>query len=813
MDVRDQLQKTLGDAYTLERELGGGGMSRVFVATEASLGRRVVVKVLPGASGGAVSIERFKREIQLAARLQHPHIVPLLTAGESEGLPFFTMPFVEGESLRVRLARGGELPVAEGVRILREVAGALATAHEKGIVHRDIKPDNVLLSRGAAMVTDFGVAKALSESTDIDHATMTSLGVALGTPAYMAPEQAAASPNIDARVDIYAWGIMAYELFAGRPPFSGRPPQAILAAHVSETPEHVLKLRPTLPPALTALIMRCLEKRAADRPQSAAEIIHTLDAITTPSGGSEPTSALRSVSTASGSPPTLGASRSRVRMVVAAIVVFAVGVWAVGQLRSPGTTAAQGLRTVAVLPLVNSDTSSDYLALGVADDIRIRLVATGLNVTSSSSSRRYSGREVDVRTVGESLKVAYVVQGEMRTSAEGIRLNVELVRTADGFSAWAESFVIGKQELPALPDSIARAVSEALGVTATGAARGNVAAGTRNADAYDFYLGAKHLFEQRGEASLLSAIALFDKAIGLDSNFARAHAGRAVALGALAVNWGTLRADSLMRLAREGADRAIAFDSTLAEAYAARGTLLGFYGSPRKWNDAVRDLRHAVRIDSQYGSAHKWLGQVLAATGNFVAAESALTRAAELDPALASVWDALGVYYLAARQDSAALVALNRARELYDPSLRLDLAYFIARVHASAGRPQEALAALAKLADSDSPWALAHRAYILAKVGLVPEARVIAERLTARARTAERHTAQATAHAHLGMGDVDKGIEWLITAAKREELMRLVERDFDPIRTHRRYPELLRLLGLDDQPIAQWKGGPPVVVR
>jgi tetratricopeptide (TPR) repeat protein len=306
---------------------------------------------------------------------------------------------------------------------------------------------------------------------------------------------------------------------------------------------------------------------------------------------------------------------------------------------------------------------------------------------------------------------------------------------------------------------------------------------------------------------------LFDKAIGLDSNFARAHAGRAVALGALAVNWGTLRADSLMRLAREGADRAIAFDSTLAEAYAARGTLLGFYGSPRKWNDAVRDLRHAVRIDSQYGSAHKWLGQVLAATGNFVAAESALTRAAELDPALASVWDALGVYYLAARQDSAALVALNRARELYDPSLRLDLAYFIARVHASAGRPQEALAALAKLADSDSPWALAHRAYILAKVGRVPEARVIAERLTARARTAERHTAQATAHAHLGMGDVDKGIEWLITAAKREELMRLVERDFDPIRTHRRYPELLRLLGLDDQPIAQWKGGPPVVVR
>jgi serine/threonine-protein kinase len=191
LDLRDQLQHTLGDGYTLERELGGGGMSRVFVATESALGRRVVVKVVPSAMDTSVSIERFKREIQLAARLQHPHIVPLLTAGESEGLPYFTMPFVEGESL----------------------------------VHRDIKPDNVLLSGGASMVTDFGVAKALSASTDDDASgTVTSLGIALGTPAYMAPEQAAASPNIDARADIYACGIMAYELFAGRSPFSGRAP-------------------------------------------------------------------------------------------------------------------------------------------------------------------------------------------------------------------------------------------------------------------------------------------------------------------------------------------------------------------------------------------------------------------------------------------------------------------------------------------------------------------------------------------------------------------------------------------------------------
>ena len=287
-ELRDQLQRTLGTAYVIERELGGGGMSRVFVARETAFDRRVVVKVLPPELSAAVSVERFRREIQLAAGLQHPHIVPVLTAGISEGLPYFTMPFVDGESLRARLQREHELTVNDSIGILRDVAKALAYAHARGVVHRDIKPDNVLLSGGSAVVTDFGVAKALSASAEPGSSGLTSLGMAMGTPAYMAPEQAAADPDTDHRADIYALGAMAYEMLTGRPLFPGRSPQQVLAAHTLQTPQPVQQLRPSLPPALAQLVMRCLEKHPADRPQTADALMRELESLATPSGGSAP---------------------------------------------------------------------------------------------------------------------------------------------------------------------------------------------------------------------------------------------------------------------------------------------------------------------------------------------------------------------------------------------------------------------------------------------------------------------------------------------------------------------------------------------
>ncbi|MCH7475937.1 MAG: serine/threonine protein kinase, partial [Gemmatimonadetes bacterium] len=279
-ELLDRLQSAVGDAYRLERELGGGGMSRVFVATEVRLDRRVVIKVLPPEMAAGVSVERFGREILVAAKLQHPHVVPLLTAGSHDDLLYYVMPLIEGESLRAKLIREGELPVGEAVRILRDVADALAYAHKQGVVHRDIKPDNVLLSGEHSLVTDFGVAKAVSDSTGGQ--SLTSMGVALGTPAYMAPEQAAANPHIDHRADIYALGAMAYEMLCGRPPFDGPNPQAVLSAQVTQAPDPLIQHRPTTPAALNELVMRCLAKLPADRYQTADELKQQLVAMTTP---------------------------------------------------------------------------------------------------------------------------------------------------------------------------------------------------------------------------------------------------------------------------------------------------------------------------------------------------------------------------------------------------------------------------------------------------------------------------------------------------------------------------------------------------
>ena len=292
MDLKQQLQQTLGASYVLDRELGGGGMSRVFVADERRLNRKVVIKVLSPELAAGVSAERFEREIQLAASLQQANIVPILAAGETEGLPFYTMPFVDGESLRAHLSKSGPLPIGTVINILRDVSKALAYAHERHVVHRDIKPDNVLLSGGTAVVTDFGIAKAIANARDerleAEGGSLTQLGTSVGTPAYMSPEQAAGDPNVDHRADIYSLGCMAYELLTGNTPFHGRAAARMLAAHMTEAPKPIAELRPDTPTSLQQIVMRCLEKEPAQRPQSGQEIVDQLESVSSTSLSSVP---------------------------------------------------------------------------------------------------------------------------------------------------------------------------------------------------------------------------------------------------------------------------------------------------------------------------------------------------------------------------------------------------------------------------------------------------------------------------------------------------------------------------------------------
>ncbi len=272
--LQQELQSALGDAYSIERELPRGGMSRVFLARETALGRKVVIKVLAPELAATLSVERFKREIMLAARLQHPHIVPLLHSGQAGGSLYYTMPWVDGESLRDRMTRERQMHIADVSRILEEVASALGYAHEEGVVHRDMKPENVLFFHGQAVVLDFGIAKALTASANNDEQSgrITQRGMSLGTPVYIAPEQAAGDPELDHRADIYALGVVTYEMLCGHPPFSGRSPQQVMAAHATQKPEPIAARRRDTPNELAAIVMRCLEKKPSDRPPSALHI-------------------------------------------------------------------------------------------------------------------------------------------------------------------------------------------------------------------------------------------------------------------------------------------------------------------------------------------------------------------------------------------------------------------------------------------------------------------------------------------------------------------------------------------------------------
>src|SRR5687768_16819812 len=459
-NLATRLQSTLGPSFAIERELGGGGMSRVYLVADAALARRIVVKILPPDLGGKVNAERFRREIQIAAGLQHPCIVPVLTTGIMEGVPYYTMPFVAGESLRTKLRSGQLLPVSRAVRVLRDVASAMAHAHEHGVAHRDLKPDNVLLSSGYAVVTDFGVAKAVSSARNDDDLELTSHGMTVGTPAYMAPEQATADPAADHRVDVYALGVMAFELFTGQRPFVGKSSQELLVQHITKTPPELADRRPDLPASLTKLVMRCLAKSPDDRP-SAAQIVDALDAETA-----------AGMSSGSATPVT-----------------------------GP-TAAAAALPSVAVLPFVNltGNSENDYLADGIAEEILNALARLRtLHVSARSSSFAFRGPSVDLRAVGERLGVRSVLEGSVRRSGNRFRVTVQLVDVASGFQLWSERYDREVDDVFDIEENIAGAVVETLKVTLLkGREHALAPRPTSNLEAYKLYLKGRFSWNQTG---------------------------------------------------------------------------------------------------------------------------------------------------------------------------------------------------------------------------------------------------------------------------------------------------------------------------
>jgi len=739
-DLRDQLQHTLGASYTLQRELGGGGMSRVFMADDTALGRSVVVKVLPPEMASGVSIERFKREISVAARLQHPHIVPLLSAGETGGLPYFTMPFVEGESLRARLARGEEISVKDAVHLLREVASALAYAHRKGVMHRDIKPENVLISEQHAVVTDFGVAKAISAATQTGADDLTAVGVALGTPAYMAPEQVAGDPGTDHRADIYAFGVIAYELLAGRAPFAGRSAQALMAAHVLETPETISNRRVGVPTELAALVMRCLEKSPDNRPQSAEDILRKLDDV-------------------------------------------------------PSTHREQkdGRPSVAVLPMVNTtgDPENEHFSDGLTDElIGVFSKVDGITVTGRTSTFALKGKGLSVRAITELLHVHHVLEGSVRRAGDRLKVRVQLVN-ADGSVIWSESYDRRLEDVFAVQEEIAQAVVRSLEVKLVATRGPLVRPATKDLMAYDLFLKGRYVRRGMAPDQMRLAIQYFEQAVARDPSYARAYAWLSDTHW-LQIVLASRPTSEQVPLAREYAAAALALDSSLAEGYWAMAQLL--FGFDWDGGAAERAFNRAILLDPGFEEARHLYAIFLIHWNRMEEAEAELTRTLEIDPLLAAAHHTFGRLHLSMRRPDQAITHLREALTL-EPMFSLAHSQ-IGHAYLQKGMPAEAITAFEAGARIGSPSDKAHLAYGYAMAGRREDAMAILVNLVS---PGHHPPAFQLALAYVGLGDHSEAFRWLEQAREEHDPWLTtvnIDRAFDPLRADLRFGDIVRCMGL-----------------
>jgi len=706
-----RLTSALENRYRVERELGSGGTATVYLARDEKHNRAVALKVLKPEVAAAVGAERFLAEIETTANLHHPHILPLFDSGEADGFLYYVMPYVSGATLRDRLDREKQLSVQEAVEIATAVAGALTFAHARGVIHRDVKPANILFQAGHAVVADFGIALAL---TAAGGARLTATGVTVGTPTYMSPEQASGDATVDGRADIYSLACVTYEMLVGDPPFTGRTAQAVLARHIVDPVPPPTTVRPDLPSGLVRAVDKALRKAPSDRFASASDFARALT--------------------------------------------------------QEATGASDGIEAVAVLPFrsMSADPNDEFFADGITEEIINALAhLRGLRVAARSSSFAFKGRNEDLRAVGQKLDVQAVVEGSVRKEGTRLRITAQMVDAADGYDLWSQRYDRELTDVFAVQDEIATAIADRLQIELAGGADGPlVKPSTANVDAYQLYLKGRALLYRRGLA-IREALACFGEAVNLDPGFAPAHAG--VADACTMLGWyGLAPPGQAMPRAKQAAERSLELGPDLVEAHGAVACVRLLYGW--EWAQADRAFQRALEINPNYVQARvwQWLFNRMLVQGRFDEAIEGGRRTVEIDPlssyAASSYAFALGI----ANRLPEATQQARRAIEL-DPGSYL--AHFCLQLASQLSSDYEGAIASAENALASSGrhfWALAHLAHALADYGERAGAEAIYEEFVARARR-EYIQPMMFAIVCCALGETDEAFEALGRAAETRD--------------------------------------------
>ncbi len=737
----------LADRYALERELGRGGAATVYLATDRKHGRKVAVKVMHPDLAATVGAGRFLREIGIAAQLTHPHLVPLIDSGENAGVLYYVSPYVPGGSLRERLEREGRLPVEEAVRIAQEVGSGLDYAHRSDYVHRDVKPENILFADGHAVLADFGVARACCGDAPEG---LTEIGLVVGTPAYMSPEQASGEDELGPKSDLYSLACVVYEMLAGAPPFAGDSPRATMSRHVTETPRPLRAARPETPTGVERAVARALAKDPADRFPSVAAFTAAL-AAEAPSEGVHPLPQ----------------------------------------------------RCIAVLPFVNAspDPENEYLSDGITDELIDALAKVdGLRVASRTSVFALKNKPQDVRALGALLGASEVLEGTVRKAGDRLRITAHLSSADDGRLLWSERYDRRLDDVFAIQDEIARTIVDTLRATSVLQLASPLPRRyTADIEAYGLYLRGRHAWDKRTQEGVVEAIRWFERAIAEDPSYALAYTGIADSY-ALLMDYRSVPVAEGFAKAKEFARKALALDDRLAEAHASLAWAQFIYDWD--WEAAAREFARAIELQPRYAVAHQWYSFLLTAQGRFDEALVEAHTAQELDPASVSVRRGLGwQYFYARRYDRARYhilraIAMNpQAEESYRV---LGLILVQMDLHAEAERAFRDALGL----PGAGAYSQAQLGYALALGGKVDEARRLLAEITERART-EYVSPAAFATLHIGLGERALALDWAEKAMgdRRGWLVYFrVNPVLDPLRMEPRFAALVARLGLPARP-------------